>query len=150
MQLFVTKGQKFLHCPGTKRQAQNLAKGRDGPVRYEILTVCPVPRDKTGQRRKGHSKTGKGRSKTENDALKKENDILKQEKYVVCVSSKQMIAMVHLVLYFLPWVAMCYDNCRGHLLQIFISRPFQLELPNGLTSSSRCQPQHQVAILSWG
>ena len=26
-----TPGQKFLHCPGTKGQAKNLAKGRDGP-----------------------------------------------------------------------------------------------------------------------
>ena len=30
MQIFGTKGQKFLHCPGTKGQAKNLAKGRDG------------------------------------------------------------------------------------------------------------------------
>ena len=26
-----TMGQKFLHCPGTKGQPQNLATGRDGP-----------------------------------------------------------------------------------------------------------------------
>jgi hypothetical protein len=29
VQLFGTKGQKFLPCPGTKGQAQNLATGRD-------------------------------------------------------------------------------------------------------------------------
>ena len=28
-----TKEQKFLHCPGTKGQAQNLAKGRDGTAK---------------------------------------------------------------------------------------------------------------------
>ena len=31
VQLFGTKGQKFLHCPGTKGQWDNLAMGRDGP-----------------------------------------------------------------------------------------------------------------------
>ena len=31
VQLFGTKGQKFLHCPGTKGQAQNIATGQDGP-----------------------------------------------------------------------------------------------------------------------
>ena len=40
VQLFGTKWQKFLHCPGTKRQAQNLAMGRDG---MGFLTSCPVP-----------------------------------------------------------------------------------------------------------
>ena len=48
MQLFGTKGQKFLHCPGTKGQAKNLAKGQAGM------------RDKMGRSRKGRSKTGKG------------------------------------------------------------------------------------------
>ena len=60
-------------------QAQNLAQGRDGlgqPVkswdgtwagRYHILTACSVPWDKTGQSRKGHSKTEKGGSKTEKE-----------------------------------------------------------------------------------
>ena len=33
--------------------------------------------DKTGQSRKGRSKTGKGRSKTEKDVLKQENEVLK-------------------------------------------------------------------------
>ena len=36
--------------------------------------------DKTGQSRKGRSKTGKGCSKTEKDVLKQEQDDLKQEK----------------------------------------------------------------------
>ena len=41
--------------------------------RYEISTaVLSVPRDKTGQSRKGHSKTGTGSSKTEKDVLKQE------------------------------------------------------------------------------
>ena len=30
MQLFGTKGQKFHHCPRTKGQTKNLAKGRAG------------------------------------------------------------------------------------------------------------------------
>ena len=64
-------------------QAQNLAKGRDGPGQPvkswdgtwaetigQILTACSVPWDKTGQSRKGHSKAGKGHSKTEKDVLK--------------------------------------------------------------------------------
>ena len=74
MQLFRTKGQKFLHCFGTKGKAQNLAKGRDGPrqpVKIQNRTrqdgtvpifdslFLPVPGDKTGQSRKGCSKTGK-------------------------------------------------------------------------------------------
>ena len=94
MQLFGTKGQKFLHCPGTKwttGKAQNLAKGRDrldslsksgtgrGTGRYEILTACPVPRDKTGQSRKGRSRTEKDVLKQEKDVLKQEKDILKKE-----------------------------------------------------------------------
>ena len=61
---------------GTMGQAQNLAKGWDGPgqpvkIRYGMgdrrvryFYSCPVPRDKTEQSRKGNSKTGKGRSKT--------------------------------------------------------------------------------------
>ena len=59
MQLFGTKGQKFLHCHGTKGQRDKLKiLPRDGM------------RDKTGQSRKGRSKTGKRRSKTEKDVLK--------------------------------------------------------------------------------
>ena len=64
---------------GTMGQAKNLAKGRDGPGQpvkirdgtrdgmvpdFDSLSL-PVPRDKTGQSRKGRSKTGK--------------DVLKQE-----------------------------------------------------------------------
>ena len=98
------KGQKFLHCLGTKRQqdelkillrdgtgflhlplsrdkgtagqAQNLAKGRDGPGqpkfgtgRAGIAKNRDGTRDKTGQNRKGCFKIGKLRSKTENDVL---------------------------------------------------------------------------------
>ena len=71
---------------GTTGQAQNLAKGRDRlgqPVKirngtqdgtvpdFDSLSLL-VPRDKTGQSRKGCSKTGKGRSKTEKEVLKEE------------------------------------------------------------------------------
>ena len=41
MQLFEKKKQKFLHCPGTTGQAQNLATGQEG-----------MRSDKTGQDRK--------------------------------------------------------------------------------------------------
>ena len=53
---------------GTTGQAQNLAKGRDRLGRDEQDFDClshPVPWDKTGQSRKG-------RSKTENEVLKQE------------------------------------------------------------------------------
>ena len=74
MQLFGTKGQKFLHCPGTKGQrdngttgqANNLAKGQDGLEQPKSGTgragTAKIPdgtRDKTGHSRKGRSKTGK-------------------------------------------------------------------------------------------
>jgi hypothetical protein len=84
VQLFRTEGQKFLRCPQIKGQAQNLAKGGDGlgkPVKIRAGTrdrmvlkfdSHPVPRDKTGQSRTGHSKTGKGSSETEKDILKQE------------------------------------------------------------------------------
>ena len=79
MQLFGTKGQKFHHCPGTKGQAKNLAKGRDGLGQPKFGTgwsgtakIRDGTRDKTGQSRKGRSKTGKGCSKTEKDILKQE------------------------------------------------------------------------------
>ena len=64
---------------GTTEQAQNLAKGQDGPGQpvkirngtwdgmvqdFDSLS-CPVLRDKTGQSRKG-------RSKSEKDVLKQE------------------------------------------------------------------------------
>ena len=89
MQLLETKGQKFLHCPGTKGKRDKLkilprdGGGRDGPGQpvkirdrtrdrirdgtvpdFDSLSR-PVPQDKTGQSRKGHSETGKGRSKTD-------------------------------------------------------------------------------------
>ena len=38
MQLFGSKGQKFLHCPGTKGQRNNLAMGRDRPG--QARTAC--------------------------------------------------------------------------------------------------------------
>jgi hypothetical protein len=75
MQLFGTKGQKFLHCPGTKGQrdkpkillmdgtgwdSQNL--GRDGPGQ---------PKSGTGH--------GTKRDRAVKDVLKKENDVLKQK-----------------------------------------------------------------------
>ena len=71
--LFGTKGQKSLHCPGTKGQRDKLkilpgtrqagtAKIRDGP----------------GQPNSG---TGRGtkRDRAEKDVLKWENDVLKQK-----------------------------------------------------------------------
>ena len=83
MQLFGTKGQKFLHCPGTKGQRDKLkilqrdGPGRDslsksgtghGTGRYEILTACPVP------------SLGTIRDRAEKDVLKQEKDVLKQKK----------------------------------------------------------------------
>ena len=64
-----TKGQKFLHCPGTKRQAINLAKARDGlgHPKVRMGRGRDGTLDETGQSRKG-----KPRSKTENDVLKQE------------------------------------------------------------------------------
>ena len=71
-----TTGQKFLHCPGTKGQ----------PDKLNILLRDGI-HIKTGQSRKGLSKTEKGCSKTEKghsktgkDVLKQESDVLKQEK----------------------------------------------------------------------
>jgi hypothetical protein len=78
VQLFRTKGQKFLHCPQIKGQAQNLAKGGDGlgqPVKIRAGTrdrmvlkfdSHPVPRDKT--------------NRAEQDILKQEKDLLKQKR----------------------------------------------------------------------
>ena len=66
VQFFGIKGQKFLHCPGTKGQAKNIAKGRDRPGQPKFGTgqagTAKIPdrtREKTGQSRKGRSKTGK-------------------------------------------------------------------------------------------
>jgi hypothetical protein len=64
---------------GTTGQARNLAKGQDRPgqSKFEMgqartAKIRDRMRDKTGQSRKGHSKTGKRCFKTENDALKQE------------------------------------------------------------------------------
>ena len=63
MQLFGTKGQKFLLCPGTKGQWDKLKiLGRDGPGQ---------PKFGMGRRTK--------RDRAENDVLKDENDVLKQK-----------------------------------------------------------------------
>ena len=78
-----TKGQNFLHCPGTKGKRDMLkilpqdgtgqagnAKIRDG--RAGTVKIRDRMQDKTGQSRKRHSKTGKGYSKTEKDVIKQE------------------------------------------------------------------------------
>ena len=65
---FWDKGTE-VHSLGTGRAGTACQQGMG---RYEILTACPVPRDKMGQSRKGHSITGKGRSKTEKEVLKQE------------------------------------------------------------------------------
>ena len=75
-----TTGQKFLLCPGTKGQRDNLKilprdgtgrdsqnSGRDGPGQQKSGT-----RDKTGQSRKGCSKT-------ENVVLKQKKDVLNRK-----------------------------------------------------------------------
>ena len=75
MQLFGTKGQKFLHFPGTKGQREKL----------KIL-----PRDRTGQDSQnlgrdgpGQPKSGTGRGtkrdRAEKDVLKQKKDALKQK-----------------------------------------------------------------------
>ena len=73
-------GKTFLSWDkGTTRQAQNLAKGREGPGQLKSGTgwartakIRDGTQDKTGQSRKGCSKTEKGCSKTEKDVLKQE------------------------------------------------------------------------------
>ena len=82
MQLFGTKGQKFLYCPGTEgqqdklkilqrdgtsRDSQNL--GRDGPEQ---------PKYRTGHGTKP-DRAEKDVLKQEKDVLKHENDVQKQE-----------------------------------------------------------------------
>ena len=64
-----TEGPSLSRDKGTTGQAQNLAKGWDGPgqpVKIQDRTrdgtvqdfdSCPVPQDKMGQSRKGHSTT---------------------------------------------------------------------------------------------
>ena len=86
MQLFGTKGQKFLYCPGTKGQRDKLkilqraGPGRDslskfgtgyGMGQYEILTACPVP------------SLGTKRDRGKKDILKQKKDVLKQEKDIL-------------------------------------------------------------------
>mgnify|MGYP001397306104 CR=1 FL=1 len=81
---FSDKGDRsffFVLDKGTTGQAKNITKGREGlgslsksktgrrTEGYEILTACPVPGDKTGQSKKG-------RSKTEKDVLKQEMTLL--------------------------------------------------------------------------
>ena len=54
-------------------QAQNLAKGPDGLGQQDFVSLSRlVPQDKTGQSRKGCSKTGKVRSKIGKDVVKQE------------------------------------------------------------------------------
>ena len=83
-----TMGQKSLHCSGTKGQRDKLKiLQRDGTGQDRLLKSgmgCetgqdfdslsrPVLLEKTGQSRKGHSRTEKHSSKTENNVLKQEN-----------------------------------------------------------------------------
>ena len=75
MQLFGTKGQKFLHCPGTKGQRDKLKiLPRDGTGRDSQNSG----RDGPGQPKSG---TGRGtkRERAEKDVLKQEIDNLKQK-----------------------------------------------------------------------
>ena len=110
MQLFGTKEQKFLDCPGTKGQQDKLKiLQRDRPGwdsltnsetghrtgGYEILTACLVPflgtkQDRAEKNVLKHKKDvlkqkkdilkQKRTSKTAQDVLKKENDIPGQRK----------------------------------------------------------------------
>ena len=61
---------------GTRGQANNLTKGRDGPGQPKSGTGHGTKRDRA---EKGCSKTEKDVLKQENDVLKQENDVLKQE-----------------------------------------------------------------------
>ena len=75
MQLFGTTrvGQKCLHCPRTKGQGDKLKiLPRDGTGRAGTAKNRDGTRDKTGQSRKGRSKTEKVCSETEKDVLKEE------------------------------------------------------------------------------
>ena len=80
MKLFVTMGQKFHHCPGTKGQRDKLKiLPRDGTGRDSQNPGRDGTRDKTGQSRKGSSTTEKGCSKTGKDVLKLKNDALNRK-----------------------------------------------------------------------
>ena len=75
MQLFVTKGQLFHHCPGTMEQwdkQKNLP--RDGPRQ---------PKSGTGTGRDSQT-LGRGIkwNRAEKDVLKQEKDVLKQNFFV--------------------------------------------------------------------
>ena len=67
VQLFGTKGQKFLHCPGTKGQQDGLGQPVKNFGRDNILTVYPVP---------SHETKGNG---AEEDILKQKEEVLKQK-----------------------------------------------------------------------
>ena len=81
-----TKVPSLSRDKGTMGQAQNLTKGQDGLGKHVKIQngmwdrrvqdfdslSHPVPRDKTGQSRKGCSITGKGCSKTKKEVLKQE------------------------------------------------------------------------------
>ena len=75
VQLFGTKGHKFLHCPGTKEQRDKL----------KILPRDGMGRDSQNSRRDGpgqpKSRTGCGTKwdRAEKDVVKKENNVLKQK-----------------------------------------------------------------------
>ena len=75
---FRDKGTEVPSLSRTKGQRDKLKiLPRDGTAK-----IWDGMRDKTGQSRKGHFKTGKRCSKTENVVLKKENDVQKQENVV--------------------------------------------------------------------
>ena len=86
MQLFGTKGQKFLHCLGTKGQRDKLKiLPRDRTIRDSQnpgQDTQGQPNAGTGQGTK-RDRAEKGCSKTEKDVLKQENDVLKQENDVL-------------------------------------------------------------------
>ena len=92
MQVFGTKGQKFLHCPGTEGQRDKLKilprdeKGRDSQNSGQDGSGQPKPGTGHGTKRdraeKDVLKQENDVLKQENDVLKQENDVLKQENYV--------------------------------------------------------------------
>ena len=73
-----TEGPSLSWDKGTMGPAQNLAKGWDGTRFWQLSH--PIPQNKTGQSRKGRSKTGKRHSKTGKRHSKTEKDVLKQER----------------------------------------------------------------------
>ena len=120
-----TKGQNFLHCPGTKGKRDMLkilpqdgtgqagnAKIRDG--RAGTVKIRDRMQDKTGQSRKGHFKTEKWWSKTENVVLNQKKEVLKQENDV----QKQEIWLFFWIskIYFVPGRPGTEKFGPGHLL----------------------------------